>query len=142
MLSDQFIPLVLGEEYTESAAILQTVAWVILLIFVNWGISNALISVNREKTYLRIVVIVTVFNLGANLGLIPAWGAFGAVVASLLTESLMLFIQSYVLSKSALRLPLSLLAFKPVLSVGIMAVSVHFTRDIGMVTSILVAANV
>jgi len=142
MLSDRFVPLVLGDEYTEAAAILQMVAWVILLIFINWGMSNALVSIDREKTVLRIVMVLMIVNVIANLGLIPRWAAYGAVGASLLTEGLMLFIQLIVLSKSGLRLPLPHLSLKPVISVGIMAVSVHLTREVGLICTILTAAVV
>ena len=142
MLSDQFVPIVLGNEYAEVATILKMVAWVILLIFLNWGMSNALISIDREKTEMRIVMVVMVFNIFTNLLLIPGWGVYGAVITSLLTEGLMLLILSIVLSKAGFRLPLSHLSLKPVISVGVMAVSVHFTRDIGLISTVLTAAAV
>jgi len=140
MLSDQFVPLVLGDEYAEAAPILQMISWVIVLIFVNWGLSNALISVDREKTYMRIVIFIMAFNLGANLALIPGWGVFGAVIASLLTEILMLISQLYILSKAGLKVPVHVISLKPVLSVGVMALSIYLAYDLGLFITILLAA--
>jgi O-antigen/teichoic acid export membrane protein len=142
MLSERFVPFVLGDEYTESAYILQMIACVIVLIFINWGLSNALISVNREKTYLRIVSVVLGFNIVANLILIPVWGAYGAVIASLLTEGLMLMIQSYILSKAGLTLSVPAITLKPVLSVLAMALTIHIANGLSLVSVILLAALV
>jgi len=142
MLSERFVPLVLGDEYAGAAPILQMVAWVIVLVFVNWGFSNALISIDREKTYLRIVILVMAFNIVANLALIPVWGAYGAVAASLLTEGLMLLAQLYILSRIGLRISLLDFSLKPTLSVAVMALSIHLAQDLGLFTIILLGAVV
>jgi len=142
MLSDEFVLFILGYEYADSALILRMIAWVIILAFLNHGFSNALVSIDQEKTYLRIVGVAMVFNVGANLGLIPIWGACGAVAASLLTEGLMLFIQFYVLSTAGLKLSVPAITLKPILSVAVMALGVYLASGLGPVPVILLGAAI
>lgn len=140
MLSDRFVLLVLGDEYTGSALILSLAAWVIILDFMNHGFTNAMISVDRERTYVKIVGVAMVINLTANVSIIPVWGAYGAVASSLLTEGFMMLVQFYMLSKEGLRLSLPSIAARPILSVLIMGACVYLVRDLPLAAVIAVGA--
>jgi O-antigen/teichoic acid export membrane protein len=142
MIGEQVTLLVLGDEFAESGLILQTMAFWIILAFLNAGLSNALLSVDREKTHMRIVGVLMVVNVGANLALIPFWGAYGAVAASLLTEGLMLLTQSYVLSKVSQGLFSRAITLQPILSVIVMAGAVYLARGLGLVPTVVVGAVV
>jgi len=148
LVGRDIVSLVLGDAYAGSVSILSMAAWVNVFVFLNHGCSNALISMNREKSFLSTVGTVMVFNLAVNPLLISRWGAHGAVAASLLTEGLMLAIQLRVLSRmgataatDATRSGLALLA-RQVLSVGLMAVVVCLTRPLGLAGMICLGAAV
>jgi O-antigen/teichoic acid export membrane protein len=128
MLSNEIVLLVLGQGYAASAGILRMAAWVVVLVFLNHGLSNALISIDREKSFLSAVGAAVVVNLVANLTLIPRWGAYGAVGASLLTEGLMCAAQSYALRKAGAKFLGLVPTVKPLLSVGLMAAAVHLAQ--------------
>lgn len=142
VLSDQFVSLLLGQEYIDSAAILRILAWMIPLEFLNHGFSNALISADGERSYLRIVGLTVATSLVVNLALIPIWGAYGAVVASLLAEGLVLVAQVSVLSRVGLRLSHAEDFIKPALSVTVMALGVRVINDFNLIVSILVGAAI
>lgn len=98
LVSRDLVVLVLGDAYAGAAPVLSLGAWLILVEFLNHGFTNALISTDREATFLRIIGLALAFNLLANLFLVGRWGAIGAAGASLLTEILILIVQVYVLS--------------------------------------------
>ena len=139
-LSQELVHVVLGEEYAGAALILRIAAWNIILGFLNHGLTNALISIDRERTHMRIVGVIMVFNVGANLALISLWGVYGAVVASLLTEGLVLAILSYVLVKDGRGFSVLGLALKPVVSVLVMTLGVYCARGLGLAPAILLGA--
>ncbi len=142
LVSNDIVSLVLGEAYTNSVPILQMAAWVIVPVFLNPGCSNALISMNREQSLLRAVGFAMVLNLVANLVLIPKWGAYGAVGASLLTEGLILVILLNVLRRTGAKLSGLELIAKPFLSVGLMACTVFLGHRLGLLGMILLGAAV
>ena len=142
LLSNDVVSLVLGEAYVDSAPILQMAAWVIIPVFLNHGCSNALISVNREKSLLSAVGVAMGFNLVANPVLISRWGAYGAVGASLLTEGLILVILLAVLLKAGATLSVPELVVKPILGAGLMAGAVTLGHRFGLFGMILLGAVV
>jgi O-antigen/teichoic acid export membrane protein len=142
LVSDEIVPLVLGPAYSSAASILHLAAWLLILVFLNHGLSTALISVDQEKTYLRIVGLALIVNLIANLLLIPAWAAYGAVAASLLTEGLIMAMLIVVLSKAGLHTRLVRLSLKPWACVAIMAATVYLVRELGLAVEILVGSMV
>jgi O-antigen/teichoic acid export membrane protein len=142
LVSDDIVSLVLGKAYADSAPILQLAAWVIIPVFLNSGCSNALISMNREKSLLRVVGLAMVFNLVSNPVLISRWGAYGAVGASLLTEGLILAILLNILRRAGAKLPVRELVVKPVLSAGLMAGAVSLGHRFGLLGMISLGAVV
>jgi len=142
LISNDVVSLVLGKAYADSAPILQMAAWVIIPVFLNPGCSNALISMNREKSLLKVVGLAMVFNLVANPVLISRWGAYGAVGASLLTEGLILAILLNILRRAGARLTVPELVVKPVLSVGLMAGAVSLGHRFGLIGMISLGAVV
>lgn len=142
LVSEELVLLVLGQEYAGSASILRLVAWLIIFVFLNHGLTTGLISIDRERTYLRIVGLALVVNGVANLLLIPGWAAQGAVASSLLTEGMILVVQVFVLSKAGLSTRLTRLALKPLASVAIMAAAVILVRELGLAAEILVGSAV
>lgn len=80
------IATVIGQDFTESgqiAALLATYrAWAFAAYLATYKLMNA----NRERVFMTIAAVGLAFNVAANLVLIPAHGAWGAAVATVLTE--------------------------------------------------------
>ena len=84
--SHAIINLIYGDEYLPSIGVLEILAWTILLFFVNYLLSNVLITSGREKVNSWNLVGATVLNIFLNFSWIPSYGAMGAAWATLFCE--------------------------------------------------------
>jgi O-antigen/teichoic acid export membrane protein len=86
LLASPLVSLLYGADYISSADVLVRLSLVIPFIFVNYGLTHLLIAKQREKWNTAFFGIALAVNVLANLLLIPAFGANGAALATLLTE--------------------------------------------------------
>jgi len=86
------IPVVgwLGPEYATSGPLVQILALACLPMYLNYGLTHALIAANRPQIYATFTFISLIVNMGANLVLIPAIGLQGAALATFLSEAALL----------------------------------------------------
>ena len=84
--SHEVIRIIYGDKFFLSANILEVLSWAILLFFINFLLSNLLISSGREKVNAWNLVGATVLNISLNLIWIPKYGAIGAAWATLFCE--------------------------------------------------------
>lgn len=92
--AEDFAPIFFGDEFADCSSLLNVFA--IAIPFV--GISNVvrtqyLIPSYNEKVYVGAVVVAAVFSVALNAVLIPAFGAMGAVIATVFAEMLVFIIQ-------------------------------------------------
>jgi O-antigen/teichoic acid export membrane protein len=84
--SNAIINLVYGEKFLSSIPVLDVLSWAILLFFVNFLLSNILITSGREMINAWNLIGATVLNILLNLVWIPRYGATGAAWATLFCE--------------------------------------------------------
>jgi len=84
--SNAIINLVYGEKFLPSIPVLDVLSWAILLFFVNFLLSNILITSGREMINAWNLIGATVLNIILNLVWIPRYGATGAAWATLFCE--------------------------------------------------------
>ncbi|MEO8285855.1 MAG: flippase [Chloroflexota bacterium] len=87
------VPLVgflYGAEYAASAGVLQLLAFACLPMYINYGLTHALIAVDRPKLYALFTLVSLFVNVAANVSLIPLLGVAGAAVATIATEVVLL----------------------------------------------------
>ncbi len=75
----------------ESATVLRVLVWFTPLHYVNGVAQYAIIAVNQQRQIARAYMLATVFNLVANVLLVPRYGYLAAAVITVLTE-IVLFI--------------------------------------------------
>ncbi len=93
---EKFIQLFLGENFAESAFIVQILTVQIILtgigdIFVN----QILISIGQEKKVLIIISVLCFLLIGLYIILVPLLGIYGAAISSVLAHFLILFLELY-----------------------------------------------
>lgn len=142
MRSSQFVRLLLGQQYSHSANILSIVAWVLVISFMNHGAWNALISIDREKTYLRVVGLAAALNVAANCLLIPLLGPYGAAIAKVLTECMVLASQFYALALVGYRVQLGQIMAKPLASGLVLASVLYLSKGMSWVSVVPLGAVV
>lgn len=87
-----------GHAYAHTVALLRLLSVALLTIFLSNAFFQTLIALNRQRSLIRLIAVVLVVNLGANVALIPPLGATGAAVALIISE-----IVGFVLAANAYR---------------------------------------
>ena len=87
--SSGIITIVFGDEFFPSIAVLNILSGAIFLFFLNFLLSNLLISSGRETINTWNLVGATVLNIILNLTLIPQYGAIGAAWSTLFCEAVL-----------------------------------------------------
>ncbi len=98
--SREIIRLIYGEVFSPSAAMLNILSWAIFLFFINFLLSNILITSGRERINSWNLVGATILNIILNLAWIPQYGAIGAAWATLFCEIALVAILSLQVQKS------------------------------------------
>ena len=88
-----------GAEYVEASGILKILIWTVCFLFINGASSLVLNASHKEYSVTKIYSIAAIFNICLNLILIPKYSVYGASVATVLSEILVLVLQVYMLSK-------------------------------------------
>ena len=86
VLAPQLINLLYGPMYEATGPVLQMMALPFFLLILNEFVSHLLMSADKTRSVLRVVIFAAVFNLVFNLWVIPRWGILGAAIVAGLTE--------------------------------------------------------
>ena len=97
--SKDIINLIYGNQYDAASSVLSILIWTVCLLFIS-GAGNTLLNASyKEVTVTKIYAIVAVFNVVLNLILIPYLSYDGAAITTVLSDLLIVIIQSYVIYK-------------------------------------------
>jgi O-antigen/teichoic acid export membrane protein len=144
LLADPIMGIVAGSDFLPSAAIaLGVLIWFLPFSYANGLTQYALIAAGRQKLLTAAFVVALVFNLGANLLLIPRYGFVGAAVVTVFSE-LVLMVPFGWAARSAL--PGVSVVREGASAAGaaaLMAPVVWWTRDaLGLAPSVAIGAGV
>ncbi len=126
LLSDKFILLFYGQEYINSVLALKVLSWDIILKFLYICIWFVLISTNNQNRLALIAGVGALINIILNLFLIPNYSYFGAAVATILTETFILFTYFYLAWKNDLKISFLKVGVKPIISCLAMAIFIFY----------------
>ena len=84
--ADYFIVLVVGSDFAEAGPLLKILMFSSVIVFINTMYSTPLIAWKIEKVLVWAMGIAGVVNIAANSILIPAYGASGAAIGSVMSE--------------------------------------------------------
>ena len=88
-----------GPQYIEAGGVLKVLIWTVCFLFVNSACSLLLNASHEEYSVTKIYSIAALFNVALNLILIPKYSVYGASVATVLSEILILLLQLYMIRK-------------------------------------------
>lgn len=91
LIADKVILLIYGDQFINSIIVLQILIWSLVFIFMRSPFERLLESVNKQAVVTRIVIIGVIFNIIANLILIPKYSYVGAGIVTVFTDILILF---------------------------------------------------
>jgi len=88
-----------GAEYIEAGGVLKILIWTVCFLFINGACSMVLNASHKEYSVTKIYTAAAIFNICLNMVLIPTYDVYGASVATVLSEILILILEFYMLSK-------------------------------------------
>jgi O-antigen/teichoic acid export membrane protein len=142
ILSDKFIFLIYGAEFSGSAVALKILIWGLVFSSGTSIFWNVLVSTGKQKLGTYITALSAFGNIALNFSLIPLMSYVGASIASLLTAFLAFIMGFYFVSRNLCVLPLHKTSIKPVVASLIMGTFVYFSIDTNIFVLILCAAAI
>lgn len=88
-----------GNEFIKADDVLKILIWTVCFLFINGAASLVLNASHKEFSVTKIYSIAAIFNVVLNFILIPHYSVYGASVATVLSEILILILELYMLSK-------------------------------------------
>ena len=126
--STDIINLIYGQEYDAASSVLSILIWTVCLLFISGAGNNLLNASHKEVTVTKIYVIAAVFNIIANFILIPILSYNGAAITTVLSDILIVIIQTYIIYKIGhqpdRKLYLDLI--KIIIGSGILGIALYF----------------
>jgi O-antigen/teichoic acid export membrane protein len=111
-LAGPAIRFFLGENYAGSIITLKILVWASVPDFLNFALNTLLLAAHKEKAFLVTATVCTVFNITANLLLIPRYSFVAAAAVTVATECLLLVQNLYLVHRFMHRLVLPADGFK------------------------------
>ena len=88
-----------GAEFSAAGGVLKILIWTVCFLFINGACSMILNASHEEYSVTKIYTIAAFFNVILNLILIPKYSVYGASVATVLSEVLILILELYMIKK-------------------------------------------
>ena len=120
IFAQNIIIFLYGSSYYPAVIALQILIWTIPFLFLTYIFSTLFISINKQNVILKITFIAMIFNVIANLLLIPKYSYIAAASLTVLTELLGAVLCLRYLSKYVCPIQFRTI-FKPVLATSIMS---------------------
>ncbi len=97
--SNDIIHLIYGNKYDAASPVLSILIWTVCLLFISGATSSLLNASHKEVAVTKIYGIAAVFNIVLNLFMIPYLSYNGAAITTVLSDALIVILQSYVIYK-------------------------------------------
>ena len=145
-ISQKLILYIYGYQFIDSVAALQILIWSAVLIFARSPFEKLLESSNRQVTVTKIFGIGVIFNVLANLLLIPKYSYLGSSTVTIFTDILVLIMLIFVTNK--IGFGISKITKTSILKISfaslVMGFVLHFllTFDLNLILIIVIASIV
>ena len=91
------IQLIYGNQYDAAASVLSILIWTVCLLFFSGAANTLLNASHKETTVTKIYAIAAVFNIALNFVMIPYFSYNGAAITTVLSDVLIVALQTYVI---------------------------------------------
>jgi O-antigen/teichoic acid export membrane protein len=131
------INLIGGRDFGQSVGVLKVLSVAIMLIFFGNLAGNALVALNLQKKGVWVYMVGAVFNVGANLVLIPRYSFMATAWTTVLTELLITFLLFWLIKKQTQATVRFSIAVKSILAAAITCLALSFGHFHFIVFSLL-----
>jgi len=126
VFADKIIFIIYGTGYSASIITLQTLIFVLPIIFITYLFGNLLGAINKQRVLLIITCANALLNIVLNLILIPKFSYLGASVATVITEALGFSLMIYYISKTFHKISLINNLFKTIVVSTIVLIIIYY----------------
>ena len=140
-LADRIIVFFYGKQYTGSIIALQIISWFLFIKFLNFLTGFTLSSINKQNKRMLSQGSTAIFNVAANLVLIPKMGYAGAAIANFITEIFLFILYYWYVSKFLYAYNFLPILIKPIIASAIMVAFIKYA-NLGLGFSILLSSLV
>lgn len=140
-ISRELIQIFGGDAYLPDSAIaLQVLIWFLPFSFINSVTHYVLIALGQQRFLTKAFILGVVFNVAANLAVIPPLSYVGASLVTILSEIALLLPFYYSVRKNLAAVPFWSLAWRPVIASGVMGLALWgMLARVGLVLAIPLA---
>lgn len=143
LLAEPLMEVFAGPEYLPHAAVaLGVLVWLLPLSFVNGLTQYLLIALDRQRYLSLSFALATLFNLAANLYLIPRYSYLGAALTTVLSEAVLLGPFWLAVLRHLPGIPVARLGWRPALASAVMAPAVLVAREASWLLAVPLGAVV
>ncbi len=128
MFADRIILFIYGSGYTTSVAALQTLIFVVPLIFITYLLGNILGAVNKQRILTIVAFANAIFNIILNLILIPKFNYIGASIATVATEGLGFILMFSYISRYFFKISLTQNILKTLFSSILVLIVIYYLK--------------
>lgn len=100
LLAGPLILLLFGNNYSPSVPVLRVLVWALIPMFLNYGINTFLLARSKERVFVWTGLLCIVVNVSANVLLIPRYSYYAAAAVTILTESVLLLLNLFIIRKT------------------------------------------
>ena len=125
LLAEPVMDIIYGNQYHNGIIPFQVLIWAIAIIIVRTNYKIILITANRQKDYMWLVIYASIINIVLNLILIPPFSLVGAAIATSISEATLLIMVYRKVSKSVIQIPFLSHLIKPAVSAIIMGLPLY-----------------
>jgi len=99
LLANPLIIVLFGKDYSPSVPVLRIRVWAVIPMFLNYGLNTFLLARSKERVFVWTGLICTLVNVGANVVLIPRYSYYAAAAVTILTETMLLGQNLFIIRK-------------------------------------------
>lgn len=141
-LAEPIMHLIGGAQFTDSAPILRIFLFALTGIFFGSFFNNLLLAGNQQKRLMKALALVAIFNISANIFLIPRYAYFGAAWTTLATELLVPIIGGFLVARHLNYIPAPARVGRIFLSGALMGFFLWFFSGLSFVVLVIGGAIV
>ncbi len=139
-LSDNIVLFIFKKEFLPTASVLSILIWMVLLYGLNQIYANIIISNNDQTINLLGNIASASTCILLNVLMIPRFGYIGSAIASLISYTVILLIQDFVVQRRYFPIHYGKLLWKPVLSSVIMGGILYLCKTLSLLLLVPIAA--
>jgi len=102
--SSDIIQFIYGNEYDNASSVLSILIWTVCLLFISGAANSLLTASHKEVAGATMYLIAAIFNVCLNFIMIPHFSYNGAAMTTVLSDILIVSIQSYLIYKLGYKL--------------------------------------